>query len=256
MKKILIVFIFTVSVFANNIQTVKNLIGEEKFNTYYELLKPVLNETSLIKTLEYLQNNGLLDIFFNKPKLIHPSFVFINNNPVFNTKTLYSTLNSLGYYYFYPVKISKNGNYTITLEMKSTHYIDPLLFSKTIEQSGCKVISINKNENYSYTIDCENEHINTLKVIDKKIKLLNAKGIYWINPNSYNKIMIYSSKLDNWYPYIVFFDKNLNILNIIAKENSKRTVYLNIPAECAYIKISDIYSKENFKRGIIVKGIK
>jgi len=256
MKKILIVFIFTVSVFANNIQTVKNLIGEEKFNTYYELLKPVLNETSLIKTLEYLQNNGLLDIFFNKPKLIHPSFVFINNNPVFNTKTLYSTLNSLGYYYFYPVKISKNGNYTITLEMKSTHYIDPLLFSKTIEQSGCKVISINKNENYSYTIDCENEHINTLKVIDKKIKLLNAKGIYWINPNSYNKIMIYSSKLDNWYPYIVFFDKNLNILNIIAKENSKRTVYLNIPAECAYIKISDTYSKENFKRGIIVKGIK
>ncbi|GAB6074529.1 hypothetical protein [Nautilia lithotrophica] len=256
MKKVLISFILTISIFANNVQTIKNLIGEEKFNTYYELLKPVLNESSLIKTLEYLQNNGLLDIFFDKPKLIHPTFIFINNNPVFNTKTLYSTLNSLGYYYFYPVKLIKNNTYSITLEMKSTHYIDPLLFSKTIAQKGCNVININKNNNYIYTINCENEHLDTLKVVSKKTKLLNAKGIYWINPNGFNKIMIYSSKLDNWYPYIVFFDKNLNILNIIAKENSKRIVYLNIPQECAYIKISDTYSKENFKRGIYIKGIK
>ena len=256
MKKILIVFIFTVSVFANNIQTVKNLIGEEKFNTYYELLKPVLNEPSLIKTLEYLQNNGLLDIFFDKPRLINPTFIFIDNNPVFNTKKLYSTLNSLGYYYFYPVKLIKNKNYSITLEMKSTHFIDPLLFSKTIAQNGCKVVGINKHNHYIYTINCKNAHLDTLKVVSKKTKLLNAKGIYWINPNGFDKIMIYTSKLDNWYPYIVFFDKNLNILNIIAKENSKRTVFLNIPPECAYIKISDTYSKENFKRGIIIKGIK
>ena len=256
MKKILFLLIASLFLFANNIQTIKSLISEEKFNTYHELLKPIVNEPSLVKTLEYLQNNGLLDIFFDKPKLIHPTFVFINNNSVFNTKTLYSTLNSLGYYYFYPVKIIKNENYSITLEMKSTHYIDPLLFTKSIAQKGCEVISINKAENYTYTLNCKNEHLDTLKVVDKKIKLLNAKGIYWINPNGFSKIAIYSSKLDNWYPYIVFFDKNLNILNIISKENSKRLIYLEILPECAYIKISDTFSKKNFKRGIYVKGIK
>ncbi|ACM93523.1 conserved hypothetical protein [Nautilia profundicola AmH] len=256
MKKVIFIIVACIFLFANNSQTIKNLIGEDKFNTYYELLKPILNEKSLTKTLEYLQNNGLLDIFFDKPKLIHPTFIFTNNNPIFNTKTLYSTLKSLGYYYFYPTKITKNGNYTITLEMKSTHYIDPLLFSKSIEQKGCNVISINKNGSYIYTIDCENEHIDTLKIVNKKIKLLNAKGIYWLDPNGFNKVIVYSSKLDNWYPYIVFFDKNLNILNIISKENSQNTVYLNIPPECAYIKITDTFSKENFKRGIFIKGIK
>jgi len=69
-------------------------------------------------------------------------------------------------------------------------------------------------------------------------------------------MLITTSKLDNWYPYVVFFDKNLNILNIIAKENSQKTIYLDIPQECAYIKISDNYSKTNFKRGITIKGIK
>jgi len=257
MKKILILIFAVFLLFADNTKTIKDLIGEKKFNTYHELLKPILNETSLTKTLEYLQNNGLLDIFFDKPKIIHPTFVFINNNPVFNTKTLYSILNSMGYYYFYPVEIKNEQNiYKITLEMKSTHYIDPLLFTKTLEQRGCKVLSIYKSSHYIYIIDAQNEKISALKVINKKIKLLNAKGVYWLKPNGFSKLSITTSKFDNWYPYIVFFDKNLNILNIISKENSQRSVYLNIPQECAYIKVSDTYSKENFKRGIYIKGIK
>jgi len=255
MKKFFILLSLALLLNANNVQIIKNLIGEEKFNTYNELLKPVLNETSLVKTLEFLQNNGLLDIFFDKPKIIHPTFIFTSNNPIFNTKTLYSVLNSLGYYYFYPVKISKNQNYKITLEMKSAHYIDPLLFTKTIQQRGCIVTSIIKKQNYIYTINCDDEHLDTLKIVKKTIKLLNAKGIYWLSPNDFHQIMITTSKYDNWYPYIVLYDKNLNILNIIAKLNPQKTIYLNIPPECKYIKITDNFSKENFKRGIYIKGI-
>jgi len=255
MKKILIILAFSLLLSANT-QTIKNLIGEEKFNTYKELLKPVLNETSLIKTLQYLQNNGLLDIFFDTPKLIHPTFTFINNNPVFDTKTLYTILNSTGYYSFYPLKVTKNKTYTITLEMKSTHYIDPLLFAKALESKGCKILNITKNENYHYIIDCENERLDALQITDKQIKLINAKGIYWINPNGFGEIVLHSSKFDKWYPYIVFFDKNLHILNIISKENSQNSIILNIPPECAYIEIKDTFSKQNFKRGIIIKGIK
>lgn len=257
MKKLIFVFISVLFLYANNAKLIKDLIGEEKFNTYYELLKPVLNEPSLEKTLKYLQNNGLLEIFFNKPKLIHPTFVFKNSDPVFNTRILYKTLDSLGYYYFYPVQITKKSDtYSLTLEMKSTHYIDPLLFTNTISQYGCKIIGIKKDKNYKYTLDCTNEKLDALKVIDKKTKLLNAKGVYWLNPNGFRKMLIVSSKFDKWYPYIVFYDRNLNILNIISKQNPQRSIYINIPAECSYIKITDTFSKENFKRGIYIKGIK
>ena len=256
MKKLLLVILIISTLFADNTKFIKNLIGEDKFNNYYELLKPVLNENSLVKTIEYLQNNGLLDIFFDKPKIIHPRFIFLNNNPIFNTKILYNVLNSMGYYYFYPIKIEKNEkNYSLTLEMKSTHYIAPLIFINTMNQNGCKVTSLEKTNSYIYTIDCKNGFLNATSVINKKIKLLNAKGTYWINPNGFNKIFISTSKLDNWYPHIVFFDKNLNILNIISKENPQRFTYLNIPAECRYIKITDTFSKKNFKRGIYIKGI-
>jgi len=257
MKKLIILLTAIFILNANNVQTIKNLIGSKKYYTYRGLLKPIINEKSLTKTLEYLQNNGLLDIFFDKPKIIHPTFVFKNNNPVFNTKTLYSVLKSLGYYFFYPVEIKNSQNrYTLTLELKSTHYIDPLLFTKALEDRGCKVVSIYKNKNYTYVIDASDETLSALKVIEDETKQLNAKGIYWLNPNGFSKILVATSPRDSWYPYIVFFDKNLNILNIISKENTQNKIILNIPPECAYIKVTDTFSKENFKRGIIIKGIK
>jgi hypothetical protein len=257
MKKAVISLFCFILLYADNTTLIKNLIGKDKFTTYYELLKPVLNETSLKKTISYLQNNGLLEIFLNTPQLIHPKFVFKNNNPVFNTKTLYDTLNTLGFYYFYPVKITKtSSDYEITLEMKSSHYIDPLLFINTLEQKGCKVLTIAKQKNYTYVINCENENLYSYPVKNKPVKLIYAKGIYWLNPNGFSQISINTSKFDNWYPYIVFYDKNLNILNIISKNISQKKIYLNIPKECGYIKITDNFSKENFKRGIYIKGIK
>ena len=256
MKKFIFMLLIISTLFADNTKFIKNLIGEDKFNNFNELLKPILNENSLEKTIQYLQNNGLLDIFFDKPKFIQPHFIFLDNNPVLNTNILYNVLNSMGYYYFYPIKIKKNDkNYSLTLEMKSTHCINPLIFINTLKQKGCKVISLEKTNNYTYIIDCKNGFLNATSVIDKKIKLLNAKGIYWINPNGFKKILLSSSKLDNWYPHIVFFDKNLNILNIISKQNPQQYVFVNIPVECRYIKITDTFSKKNVKRGIYIKGI-
>lgn len=254
MKK-LISLLLSISLWANT-SFIKDLIGEEKFKTYYELIKPILNEKDLIKTLEFLQNNGLLNIFFKKPKNIHPTFILKNSNPILETKILYQTLNQLGYYYFYPIKIVNKQNYIITLEINSKHFIDPLLFVKTIPQYGCNVTNIHKKESYTYIIDCKNAKLNVPKIINKSIKYINAKGIYFFNSNYFKKIRVSTSKYDNWYPYIVLFDKNLNILNIIANETHQKTIIINIPNECKYIKIKDNYSKKNIKRGIYIKGLK
>ena len=254
MKK-LIFFLLSISLWANT-SFIKDLIGTRKFKTYYELIKPILNEKDLIKTLEFLQNNGLLNIFFEKPRNIYPTFMLKNSNPILETKILYQTLNQLGCYYFYPVKIVNKQNYIITLEINSKNFIDPLLFIKTISQYGCNVTSIKKRRNYTYIVDCKNAKLNVPKVINKPIKYINAKGVYFFSSNDFKIIKVSASTYDKWYPYIVLFDKNLNILNLIAKTTYQANVVINIPNECKYIKIKDNYSKKNIKRGIYIKGLK
>ena len=254
MKK-LIFFLLSICLWANT-SFVKDLIGEEKFKTYYELIKPILDEKDLIKTLEFLQNNGLLNIFFEKPKNIYPTFILKNSNPILEAKILYQTLNQLGCYYFYPVKIVNKQNYIITLEINSKNFIDPLLFIKTISQYGCDVTNIQKKENYTYTIDCKNAKLNVKKIINKTIRHINAKGVYFFSSNDFKIIKVSASTYDKWYPYIVLFDKNLNILNIIAKKSYQTSIVINIPNECRYIKIKDNYSKKNIKRGIYIEGLK
>ena len=257
MKKIFLILFFSIFLIANTQDTIKSLIGEKKFNTYKELLTPILNKNASIKDiLEYLQDNGLLDIFLSKPTFIHPKFIFLDNNPVFDTKTLYNTLNSIGYFSYYPINITKKENFKITLELNSKTYINPLLFIKTIEKKGCKVIDIKKEASYIYKIDCSNQYLDTDKITKKYSHLINAKGIYWLNTNNFKKVVIYTSKFDKWYPYIVLYDKNLKIIDIKISQNHKRKVYLDIPFNCKYIKIADYYSQENFKRGITFKGIK
>ena len=257
MKKFIILLIF-VFLNANSYNLVKNIIGKETFETYKNLFHSSLDKNASLKTsITFLEDNGLLDLYFKKSKLLNPTFIFENNNALFNTKTLYDVLNSLGIINFYPVYIQKNNNfYKITLEMKSNHYIDPLNLINSFEKRGCKITNILKNKNFTYFISCKNENIPAFKLKNKITALHKIKGIYWITPGNFSKIYIKTSRYDFFYPYIVFYDKNLNILNIITSKNIKRTLILNIPPNTKYIKIKDFFTRENIKRGIFIKGIK
>ena len=257
MKKFLI-FIICIFLYANPYNFIQNILGKEKFNTYKNLFYSSLDKNASLKTtITFLEDNGLLDLYFKKNKILNPTFIFKNNNALFNTKTLYDILNSLGIINFYPVYIQKNNNFfKITLEMESNHYIDPLNLIDSFKKRGCKIINILKNKNFTYYVSCENEKINAFELKNKITALHNLKGIYWINPGNFSKIYIKTSKYDFFYPYIVFYDQNLNILNIITSKNIKRNLILNIPPNTKYIKIKDFFTRENIKRGIFIKGIK
>jgi hypothetical protein len=261
MKKLLIAAFLSTLLFAatdNNI-IIQNIIGKQQYETYKGLLHTLINDknATLNDIITVLKENGLINLFFNKPKLIHPSFIFTGNSPLFETKILYMTLQNLGYYYFYPYQITKDSKYKITLELTSKHHIDPQNFMNEIETFKCKVTSLkNVKGNFVYQINCSNAIMNVPKITDKLRSYLNAKGIYWFNVNGFKQVYITTSKFDNWYPYIAFYDKHLNVINIIKMSYHKRSVIISIPSICKYIKIGDNYTKENFKRGIFIKGIK
>ncbi len=259
MKKLIFFLIFTLS-FAKYENLITNLIGEQKYKEYHGLIQTLIQEqnaSNISDVVTLLKENGLIELFFDKPVLIHPKFVFTNNNPIFNTKTLYHSLNNLGYYYFYPYKISKNTKYSITLELQSTHHIDPVNLINEIKNYGCEIKNIKYlDNNYEYTIDCQKEYIPAPVITDKLKAYLNVRGEYWFDTNNTKTVIISASKYDKWHPYIVFYDKNLNIINLIAEKNIQKNIKIDIPNECKYIKIRDNYTKENIKRGIFIKGIK
>ncbi len=256
MKKLLI-FFSIVYLFANSYEYAKNILGERTYYKYKNVIISSLEENASLKeTIVFLENNGLINLYFNKIKTIHPTFIFKNQNPVFNTKTLYDSLKTLGYYGFYPTKIHKNNTYSITLEILSQNYIDPLNLLNELKKRGCTLYNIKKEKNFTYYISCDNEKIPNAKTLTNDIQALhNINGIYWIEPNNFKKIYISTSKYDFWHPYIVFYDKNLNILNIISTSNLERKKTLNIPQGTKYIKIADSFTKENIKRGIFIKGL-
>ena len=258
MRKYLLILISAVFLFADAYKYAENILGKETYSKYENVIKSSLDENATLKnTLVFLKNNGLVNLYFDKIKTIHPTFVFINNNPVFNTKNLYDILKNMGYYSFYPVNIHKDTNYTVTIEMKSQNHIDPLDLLNAFEKRGCKLTDIEKNSSFKYVIDCENEKLlNTIKLKEETQALHNINGIYWIETEDFNKIKISTSKYDFWHPYVVFYDTNLNILNIISTSDLIRKKTFDIPLECKYIKITDSFTKENIKRGIFIKGLK
>jgi hypothetical protein len=254
MKK-LILFILVVNLFANSY--VIDLIGKKKFIKYKPLLSNLEKNLSLKETIKKLEDLGLINLFFEKPKVINTEFIFVNNNPILELKILYKSLNLMGYYYFYPSKsVLRENKYLVDIEMKTNHYLNPLIFINTIEDFGCKVKEIVKKDKYYFFLDCKKAMLPAISLSEKKTKYINVVGEYWIKANSFKKMEIITSKYDNWYPYIVFYDKNLNILNIIAYKKMVRDIIVNIPEETFYIKIKDNYSKINFKRGILIKGLK
>ncbi len=256
MKKLVLLFFF-IFLYANSYNLVKNIIGNNKYNTYKNLIKTSLDKNASIKqVLIFIKNNGFLNLKFQKPKIIYPSFVFTSSNDLLKTKILYESLNKMGFYDFYPVQITKDRKYKITLKINSLNKIDPLDFYNILNQHGCNITNITNDENFTYDIKCTNPQINTYYLKDSFSHFYNIKGVYWFRADNYSKVYIKTSKYDFFYPYIVFYDKNLNILNIITSKNIKRKLILKIPTGCFYIKIEDSYTKENINRGIFIKGIK
>ena len=258
-KIFFLIFTTIILLFGDSYQFAKNILGEKTFFNYKNVIVSSLDKNASLKdTLIFLENNGFINFYFKKIKTIHPTFIFTNNNSIFNTKTLYDSLRDMGYYDFYPVHIYKDNIYKLTLEMNAQNYINPLDFLKNLQKRGCKLTNIKKiNKDFIYYINCSNEKIPYAISLSTNIQALhNINGIYWINPDNFKKIYISTSKFDFWHPYVVFYNKNLNILNIISTSNLERKIILNIPKNTKYIKISDTFTKENIKRGIFIKGLK
>lgn len=269
--------IFSLSLFANetvetntNTSTllhdkIKNFIGDKEYNKHINLINFIfknksnyqynenINYISLIKTLK---ENGLLRLNFEEPKDILIQFK-MNNNPLKSLKILKDTLKSLGYYYYFTKSSVYDGNNKLTWTIKLTTEaaIDPLVLSNELLKQDCRMINISKEGNqWIYDINTTYANLKDAIYISNNERVSFKKPLkdYFIRVENASSIYIASRILNKWFPNVVFYDRHLNILKVVNKDKVHRNIKISVPEDTRYIKISDLYTLINIKRGLSV----
>jgi len=211
---------------------------------------------NLPKVLSTLKTNGLLNLKFNHPTTFHAVFVFYGHT-IKSLKVINDTLKSIGYYYYNIDEIQKDGDALYySIDFKTEYAIDPNILYGELIKSNAKLINIEKisQDNWKYFIDTRFSSLaNATKVPNnEKVKLDKPLKPYFLEINGARQLKIINHRLNHWYPYLVFYDENLNVLKVYKNESAFRNATFNIPAYTKFIKISDLYNLINIKRGISI----
>ncbi len=221
-------------------------------NAYY--LNGSLDYISVIEKLKY---NGLLKTAFKSPKNLTITFK-INADPIKSLKIISDSLRALGYYQYATKKLIyyKNTNLAWTITLRAQAAIDPLMLSKELFKHKCLLLDIRKegDTKWVYVLNTSNSTVSKEKLIiaGEKVDLRKPLKPYFIKVNNVNSVSITSKSGNQWFPYIVFYDKHLNILEIVKKNKKHKEINIKVPYDTEYIKINDIYTLANLKRGLSV----
>jgi hypothetical protein len=193
---------------------------------------------------------------FKKNRELHLSFATEQNNPLIFMKMIQNSLNTLGYSAPSTTKVMRDSSgFMWKVTLKTSSAINPVLFANELKKQGCY---ISKMKRYSKANWRYNINISSIDIVPKETefnkKILFKKPInpYWLDIEGAKSLTIGSSRSNSWHPYIVFFDRDLNILDTISKELKSYNERLSIPRDAKYVKISDIYTLENLKRGLSI----
>ena len=241
------------------IQKIKSFVNLDIYDKNQKFIEIIFSPKSsfyvnervdVVKVISTLKDNGLLNLYFKKPKELHIHFK-TSGSPLFFVKLMSDSLRNIGYYrYVTTASNLNNAEFTWSISLKSEYATDPQILQKELMSSGCKIINIKRNSptDWEYTVDMANGFLNIQELeADKKIKLKRSLYAHWLNSAKIKELKIVSSSRNNWYPYIAYYDSSLHLLKVIKQDVKQRKIILEIPKRAKYIKISDIYTLKNVK---------
>ena len=270
MVKILVAF-FLLITFAHAedalMQKIKSLIDINNYEQNKAYIKIIFSPKSAyydvendervnsVKVVQTLKENGLLDLFFKKPKELQLSFK-TSGAPLFFVKIMGDTLRNIGYYRYVTTQSTLNSSEFIwTISLTSEYATDPLILQKELQKSGCNITDITRTSptKWSYVIDMRNGYLNLYVLHNlEKIRLKRSLYAHWLNVSQIKKLKIHSPSRNSWYPYIAFYDTSLHLVKVLRIDAKRRDLTLNIPPNAQYIKISDIYTLKNIKDSLVL----
>jgi len=211
-----------------------------------------------VKVIKTLKENGILNLFFKKPKELNISFKTTGNS-LFFIKIMSDTLRNIGYYRYVTKESNLDNNeFTWKISLTSEYATDPVVLSRELEKNFCVILDvIRKNPTeWTYVIDMQNAKLNTkVLYVDEKVKLKRSLYAYWIDVSNIKKLKITSSYRNSWYPYIAYYDEDLKLLRVIKRDRKRTSITLNMKENTHYLKISDIYTLKNIKDSLVLTPI-
>lgn len=266
-KLALFITFFTISLNATSFnQRVINIIGADEFTKNKSLIDYIFTNKSIyyrngnfnyVSVMQKLKDNGLLKVYLDSPKDISITFI-TTDSPIKSIKIISDSLKKLGYYYYFTKNLTytKDQSMLWSINLKTEAAIDPLMLSKELSKNNCRFLDIKKEGDtiWEYKIDTSGAALAkaTKLILGEKIDFKKPLKPYFITFDEGKTLYVTSKNNNKWFPNIVFYDKKLNILNIVRRNYRTSSYRLNIPKNTEYIKIDDIYTLENIKRGLSV----
>jgi len=212
------------------------------------------SEADLVKVTKVLKENDLLDLKLKHTSDIELSFATHQKNALLFIKLIKEVLSSSGYSKTLTTKaLRDDSGFLWRVKLKSGQMIDPYLIASELEKRGAIATKIKRQskDRYRYNIDISDAHVKAIKPeLDKEMILKKPLLAYWIDVFGAGIIKIVSKAGNAWHPYVVFYDSNLKIISNYTKERKSYNISLKIPKNARYIKISDLYTLQNIKRGM------
>ena len=247
-------------------EKVQSIVGEQNFQVHKSLIELLLKDEKkflhngkieYLKLFEVLQENGLLNLRLNQPTDIKIEFKMLGKG-IKAYKILNDTLQSLGYRYFFTNNMSLNTQDELLWNVifKAEYMLDPVVFIKELRLNNCRVndLIVKDANNWYYEIEFDNSRLSKAIKIEKNEKVRFQKPLraFFLQVDDIKELQVISRNLNNWYPHIVFFDKDLQVLGVIKKDIEYKGIKTKVPVGTRYVKVTDLYNLINIKRGLTI----
>jgi len=214
----------------------------------------VSDRVDSVKVIRTLKENGLLQLFFKKPKKLTITFSS-NGNALFFTKIMNDTLRSMGYYRYITVDSKIDSSKFIwSISMESEYVTDPILLQSALKKYGCNLADVKRESatKWYYSIDMSKAHLKSYDISDDEVlKLKRAQNReWWVKIDKIKKLKMTSLPGNSWFPNLSFYSDKMQLLKVYRRDKKTWQIAVRLPRESCYIKIGDIYTLKNLKNGV------
>lgn len=268
-KKLLSLLLLSLTLWADGVdESIENFIGKESFYTNQNFINRLFKDKQKFYTSEHnldyyailktLKDNGLLELVFKQPSEVRIRFK-AKTKPIFLTRSINSTLSSLGYSYFTVSKaLYAQGQSDLTFLLVTEHIVDPVVMLNELKKRGLNAVSIVRENTYDWVYELSVQDwvmINAITLeATPRLELKNISGEYWFAVKNAGSLKITkkNSRI-GWYPRIVLFDKNLQILEIITQESMAKSAEVTLSNDTAFVMVTDLNNPARLKYGITIQ---
>lgn len=270
MVKLLVIFLLSNTLLSANtalIEKVHSFLDSDTYKINRSFINIIFaNESDFIhddkidsvKVITTLKENGLLQLFFKKPKKLTITFS-ANGNALFFTKIMNDSLRSMGYYRFITNHSQIDSTQFIwSISMESEYVTDPILLRDALKKHGCEIVDIKRESkvNWFYSIDMSGAHLKSQEIQAQELLKLHRgqNKEWWLKVDKVKKLKITSHTGNSWYPKLSFFSEKMRLLKVYRRDKKTWQISVRLPIESTYVKIGDIYTLKNLKNGIEIEA--